>query len=72
MAARSTVDLLHDAVALGPACSGRGPGPADEQPETGPVPSETAAARHVLPATWPARVARHPGVLAVLVTLVVA
>ena len=70
VAARSTLDMLHDAVA--PDHPARTAGlPADEQLETGPVPVEQQQL-HVLPATWPARVARHPGVLAVLVTLAVA
>ena len=62
--------MLHDAVA--PDQPARTVGlPADEQLETGPVPAEQQQL-HVLPATWPTRVARHPGVLAVLVTLAVA
>ena len=70
VAARSTLDMLHDAVA--PDQPARTVGvPADEQLETGPVPPEQQQL-HVLPATWPTRVARHPGVLAVLVTLAVA
>ena len=41
------------------------------QPETGPV-RRGAEELTALPTTWPARAARHPGLLAVLATLVVA
>ena len=70
-AARATVDMLHDALGSDrPAATGPG-APTDVQLETGPVAEETEELTS-LPPTWPARAARHPGLLAVLATLVVA
>src|SRR4051812_18957852 len=69
-AARAAVDRLHDALGSDqPAATG--PGVPTAVPETGPVAEETEEL-HSLPPTWPARAARHPGLLAALATLVVA
>ena len=69
-AARATVDRLHDALGSDrPVATEAGTPTA--VPETGPVAEETEALTS-LPPTWPARAARHPGLLAVLATLVVA
>lgn len=81
-AVRSTLDAFHDAVAFeGPQHSGGGAGAAvagaelrartQEDNETGPVAEESQELR-VTPLTVPQRVVRHPGALAVLLSLAVA
>jgi GT2 family glycosyltransferase len=70
VAARATVDMLHDAVGSDrPVAIGHGPHATAL--ETGPVADE-AEDLTAPPATWVSRAARHPGLLAVLATLIVA
>src|SRR6478672_6527226 len=75
VALRHTLDVIHDAVAFegaaGSAASLTEPAPTPATVETGPAADEFEDLS-VLPATWPQRLARHPGVLAVLLTTVVA
>src|SRR6185312_8735183 len=70
VAARATVDLFHEALASDVPVAG-GHAPSTALPESGPV-AEESEELTALPTTWPARAARHPGLLAVLATLVVA
>lgn len=68
VARRSALDGFGDAVTLGGARRGRRAVDGSEL-ETGPVGEDAEALGH-LPATWPQRVVRHPGFLAVLLTTV--
>ncbi len=80
-ALRSTLDAFYDAVAFegrarqGPVSGRPGSGGSgriwQEDHESGPVPEESQQPA-VTPRTWPQRVARHPGFLAVLASLAVA
>ena len=65
---RHTTDLIHDEVALEP---GEADAARAEALESGPVADE-AQDLNVLGATWASRAARNPGLLAVLITTVVA
>ena len=68
VALRQTLDAVHDAVAFEGATPVAVPG--QDPVESGPVADE-AEDLTVLGPTWPQRLARHPGVLAVMLTTAV-